>query len=88
MENYMNTIQNQIRKMTRKIKRRVLGIIRLYNLKRYGKDEFIFFIENYSNMDNDWYELYYYKENNRLVENDNSILDNATVKELIALEKR
>lgn len=70
-----------------KDKRRVLGIIRLYNLKRYGKDEFIFFIENYSNMDNDWYELYYYKENNRLVENDNSILDNATVKELIALEK-
>ena len=68
-------------------KRRLIGNIKIVDLQRDNEDDFSFWLESYSDSENEWYELYYYKEKSQIVENDNSILDEVTSEKVIGLEK-
>lgn len=68
-------------------KRRLIGNIKIVDLQRDNEDDFSFWLESYSDSENEWYELYYYKEKSQIVENDNSILDEVTFEKVIGLEK-
>ena len=63
-----------------------MGDIRMKIVDQNKKDEIHFSMENFSEMDNEWYELYYNKESKRIIENDNSILDKITSNKVINLE--
>ena len=65
---------------------RTMGDIRIQIINQDKDDEINLTMENFSKMDNEWYEFYYNKESKRLIENDNSILDKITSNKVINLE--
>ncbi len=68
------------------ISQRTLGDVRISNINKNELNEIYFTMENFSKLDNEWYELYYDKDSKRIIENDNSILEKITYSSVIVLE--
>ncbi len=77
---------NNLNDLSEKSKR-YIGNVRIMDIKKLKENKIIFSLENYSKLDEEWYELYYNKKSNKIVENDNKILEVLTSNNVISLEK-